>query len=379
MQAARLRNLQFIPKLRPEIWFNSYVISAASLSSSPSALFWLTVLLAVVTIIGAVISIIAWRSGILRKRLLLSITSRSRLLAAPEPMREDLKVTYQDGQLEDPYVITAEIANVGRSYISSEAFDKERSLEFALNVPIVKVLTTEHEPESAPPPMITASGKMFELKPELIAKGESITVSLLTEGRVSDVEISFNPFGDVDVDIRDREAWLKQRSRRKVIFAAASAVALTAALLLVSVLATVRINRNLSLSNQAAVDTACYNLLQNLQGLSVGIGAARVNMTVSRTKDGRVRAIVFSDGYDKALKLASPAAGAVVAAYRLVEAVGIPLGNTANMPGQATQVMAILRNLPKERSTAALSSDLAFIDKTTKRISYGSPVPHGCP
>jgi hypothetical protein len=60
-----------------------HVLSAASLSSSPSALFWLTVVLAVFTLVAAGVGILAWRSAVVRKRLLLSIISRTRLLVAP--------------------------------------------------------------------------------------------------------------------------------------------------------------------------------------------------------------------------------------------------------------------------------------------------------
>jgi hypothetical protein len=186
--------------------------------SSPAALFGATVALVALGIVAAVIALLSWRSQATRGHLLVSLTSRTRLFTAPQPMRDELEVRYQGDQLRDPYVATVEFTNVGRAAIHSESFDRDRGIVVELDAPVIKVLTTEHQPSSAPHPHIIASTPtLLELKPELIVGRESITTSLLTEGPVKKVKLNLNPLGDVTVEIRDQAAWEKQRRKRSTI------------------------------------------------------------------------------------------------------------------------------------------------------------------
>jgi hypothetical protein len=193
---------------------------ATSWYSSASALFWATLALLVVGIATGLVTVMIYRSGTIRKCLLFSIISRTRLLTAPEAMNE-LEVSYQGERLTDPYVTAIELTNIGKSAIPSVSFDRGRGVELNLNVQILKVLAIEQRPLSAPKPSILADGTKFILEPELIARSETITVSVLTEGSVENINLIFNPFGEVEIKIRDRVVWQRQRNRQYALITAA--------------------------------------------------------------------------------------------------------------------------------------------------------------
>jgi hypothetical protein len=186
-----------------------------------SAGFWGPAAGVIAAVVIGLATIIVTLRLIPKRRILCSIISASPLLTAPKPMREDLEIRYQNERVERPNVATLEISNVGRNAIPSEFFDKDRGILFGITVPIIKVLAVDYTPSSAPVPPVSATKDGLELKPELIVAKETITVSLLTEGPVQGVSVSFNPLTDVNVDIRDREAWQKQRTLKLGIIPAA--------------------------------------------------------------------------------------------------------------------------------------------------------------
>ena len=190
------------------------MFSAESLTGSATSLFWVSVGILVLTVILAAVGIFTWRSTITRKRLMLTIASRSQLLSAPESMRDELQIKYNgDTVTGDPYVTAIELANLGKTHIGSDQFDGQRPLRFSLDTRIIKLLSTEHSPSSAPAPVIRTDGTTLSLMPELITKGEIIKISLLTEGRPTEARIDFKPFGDVAVGIGDREVLESKRVR----------------------------------------------------------------------------------------------------------------------------------------------------------------------
>ncbi len=354
------------------------MLSVESFTSSSSSIFWLTVALVIIAIVAGGIAFATWRSGIIRKRLLLSITSRSRLLAAPKSMRDDLEISYKNEALRgDPYVTAIELANVGKSPIKSDDFDRQRALLFSLDVPIIKVLATEHEPASAPSPTITASNDEFELKPELIAREEVIKVALLTEGRPGKLDTKFKPFGDVDIEIRDREAWIAQRSRRRTVVGFAGAVALLALTVLVSILgfiANVQANRNLALSQQTIVYSACSNLLQETQGTALTIQTTITSIEISKVGN----AFSFTPSYEKFVGDARTQVKNLFDAYNLAKNSGISLGNTVSIRPQVTHAMTILERLPKDK-TAVLLNDVKNLEKVVDLLSCSQAIPSACP
>jgi hypothetical protein len=182
------------------------------------------------------------------------------MLYGPQRIKDGLNISYRDGKVQDPYVTNIEISNIGRVPIFDTDNTQSRSLKLELAAPIVTVLSVEHKPESAPQPSIASEGNTFELKPELLVRGETISISLLTEGQPGDIKVFLNPFGAVKVLVRDREAWEKRRSRRlrrSAATAAVVAVGSTIALLL----SVIHSNTHLSSTVSDARDAACGSVL----------------------------------------------------------------------------------------------------------------------
>jgi hypothetical protein len=245
------------------------MISAESLTSSATSLFWLTGGLLALTVILAVVGVFTLRATITRKRrLLLTITSRSQLLSAPESMRDELQIKYNGEYITgDPYVTAVELANVGKTHISSRDFDGERQLKFSLGRKIIKLLATEHSPSSAPVPVISADDTMLSLMPELIAKGEIIKVAVLTEGRPTEARVEFTPFGDIAVDTGDREVLQSRRGRTLKI----AGIIMTAIVIAMMIIAIAVATNTLNEANNTTNDTAnvdeCEQLTHDTQNM----------------------------------------------------------------------------------------------------------------
>ena len=191
------------------------MLSIGSLTNSPTSLFWLTVGILALTVAVVAIGIITLRLSTDRKKILLTVTSRSQILSVPDSFLDDLQIIYKGKQIQgDLYVTAIELANIGKSAIKSDDFDLKRPLQFALDVEIIKHLSTSQVPKSAPYPTITVDGNRFMLDPELIDKGEVISIALLTAGDPTRIETSFVPF-DGDISIRDRKVTESKKERRR--------------------------------------------------------------------------------------------------------------------------------------------------------------------
>src|ERR1700677_4206887 len=109
------------------------MLSAEAVTSSPASLFWGTVGLLALTIVLVALGIFTLRSPISRKKLLLTIISRSQLLSAPAAMRDDLQITYRDDPISgDPYVTAVGLANVGKLPINRIDLNGSRLFDVAL-------------------------------------------------------------------------------------------------------------------------------------------------------------------------------------------------------------------------------------------------------
>jgi hypothetical protein len=194
----------------------SAVILAEAWLGAPSSIFWETAAIVVLTVALTVIGILALRTSVARKSLNCSVISRTRLLAAPAPMRGRLQVVFgNEPPLADPYVTVVEIANTGKTSIGSRLFDNGRSMVFDLGADIIDVLSVERTPESSPLPNIVSSGSTIELQPEVIAAGEVIRASVLSRDRVHGIELTLNPLSETfKISTRDREVWQHQQARR---------------------------------------------------------------------------------------------------------------------------------------------------------------------
>ncbi|MCX5560728.1 hypothetical protein [Streptomyces sp. NBC_00038] len=84
--------------------------------------------------------------------------------------------------LTDPYVAVVRLKNSGRHAIASEQFDRQRALEIDLNVSIVELLSADAGQHGAVISACAVSGTTISFGPELIRKGQAITLTALVEG-----------------------------------------------------------------------------------------------------------------------------------------------------------------------------------------------------
>lgn len=124
----------------------AYRILAAPGYSSPAVTFLLAVIVAVFTILGVIVAYWALRSTTIRRRIRCSVLSN---VDMPSSM-PDLEIEYQDEQLEDPYIVTIEIANSGPEIplklFSEDQWGRKRGIEFDLGVLIHRPLSHECVP-----------------------------------------------------------------------------------------------------------------------------------------------------------------------------------------------------------------------------------------
>jgi hypothetical protein len=352
------------------IWFTFFMVFAESFTSSPFASFLVSVLIATVAIAAAIIAFVAWRSQVTRKKLLLSIMSRSRLMSVPTSMRDDLEILYQGNQLnQDPHVVAIELANVGKSPVKSDDFDRQRALSFGLDVPIIKVLSTEHAPRSAPEPTVTAVDDSFELSPELIAKGEIIKIAMLTEGRPNKVDTKFKPFGDVDVEIRDREVWIARRERRRLQASVAALIPVMALVASLFIYLNEQEYNLVSNNNQIKVGLACESIIQGLTDFTAVIQeASPAIVTSGKTLSGN--ALFLIEGADAE-------ADALLGVYNEAVDSGITLGNGIAMRTKIQDAARILSDFPTEAGPSQTAAyDRLF--KIQQAISGTAGIPSEC-
>jgi hypothetical protein len=194
-------------------------------------------------------------------------------------MRDELQIKYNGASITgDPYVTAIELANLGKTHIGSGDFDGQRSLKFSLDTRIIKLLSTEHSPSSAPAPVISADGTTLSLMPELITKGEIIKVAVLTDGRPTEARVDFKPFGDVAVDTGDREVLESKRARTLQITGITMTVLIAVMLIVNVILAISALNQaNNNTSNLARVDGCvrlAHDTLDTLSTLLILYGQA---------------------------------------------------------------------------------------------------------
>ncbi|WP_367320810.1 hypothetical protein [Streptomyces sp. HUAS ZL42] len=84
--------------------------------------------------------------------------------------------------LTDPYVAVVRLKNSGRHAIASEQFDRQRALEIDLNVSVVELLSADAGQHGAVISACAVSGTTISFGPELIRKGQAITLTALVEG-----------------------------------------------------------------------------------------------------------------------------------------------------------------------------------------------------
>jgi hypothetical protein len=352
------------------------MLSTGSLTSSPTSLFWLTLGILFLTIVLIVVGIVTWRTTTPRKKILLTIASRSQILSAPDSMRDDLRIKYKENPVQgDLYVTAIELTNAGRAPIKPSDFDSGRSLRFALDSRIIKHLSTEHLPKSAPTPEITADENQFSLTPELITKGEVIKLALLTEGRPTWVETAFSPFGEVRIEIDDREVAASKRARTVRAMTVALPIILAAMIIFETVLVVKEGNQSDNLESNIFTFEECGALVDDsvttISVLQILQQQAPVIENSTTAKSALIRS------YDNLLTLAQSELDSISNEYQTISVFGISLGPAADMTSFTEKASNTLGQAAKS-ANKNISSVANQLTPISAKLASGSAIPSGC-
>jgi len=249
----------------------------------------------------------------------------------------------------------------------------------ANDAPIITMLSTEHEPDSAPRPTLSFSEYLLKLRPELLVRNEIIRVSLLTEGRPGEARVSLNPFGAVDVQVRDRAAWLRQRFKRRAIIStiSLSIAAATIAAVITNVSNSSSLSSNLSsLSSLQSIDLQCSLIKSN-------ISTARGDLAeATQTEFSLVQSVPPAGPVQYAPGAHAPDIiplqfDAVTLARSCLELkyYGVALGNTAQIPRMIQNAVTAIKKLPA--NTSALESDFGVLQSADRALENGAPAECG--
>jgi hypothetical protein len=320
--------------------------SAAAWYSPTSSTLWADL----IAVAGIAATVIVGLKVLPRRRLRCTVVSRTRLMNAPQAIRDNLKLSYKDKILADPYVVVLEIASTGRSAIPSSSFDNGRDLQLELAAEIETILSLEYKPSSATKPVIRSHGSAVEFWPELIARREIINISVLTEGNPGSIEVSLNPFTDVNIEVADREATQARRVRRAGIVLS---VLVVFALGATGVATYFNINETRR-SNAISESTICLTLDEFGQTTSLAMQLVYRDIAIHRTGKGTIQFIHFSPQYNADVATLRGVGEFLIAEYRVADN-----PDSRRAATSLTQVLDVLPKLPREGTGNAVNRDIA--------------------
>lgn len=292
-------------------------------------------------------------------------------------MRNDLQIKYKDDLVQgDLYVTAIELTNAGRASIKSDDFDSGRAVQFSLDTKIIKHLSTEHSPKSAPAPGITANESQFSLAPELIAKGEVIKFALLTEGRPKKAETSFSPFGEVSIEISDREVAASRRARQTRIAFVALPVLLTAMVIFETLLVIKEGNQSSHDLNSLININTCDSLA-NDSDTAVGILRVLQEQTATLENSTTVQSAQIRP-YSTLARLAESELLNMNGTYNTLSAFGVSLGSAADMIPFTIKAASTLGEAAKSTNKEEISSFAKQLSSMSTRLISSSIMPSGC-
>lgn len=139
----------------------------------------LTLLVGLVT--GALGSWATLRAANPKRRLAYWMATVSPILNASHAAGELLVM--RGGQaLRDPHVLDIRLTNSGRRDIASSHFDSQLPIQLDVGAPIVEILGITLEPASLHMPTVVMDGAALKIAPGLIARGQTLSFSLLVDG-----------------------------------------------------------------------------------------------------------------------------------------------------------------------------------------------------
>lgn len=95
---------------------------------------------------------------------------------------DKFSVSYDGRPISSPHVCSLRIQSTGKFSISSAQFDNSKPIEIDLGVPIVETLNVETTPAESSLPEFAAAGTKLQILPSVLARGQIVDVSILTNG-----------------------------------------------------------------------------------------------------------------------------------------------------------------------------------------------------
>jgi hypothetical protein len=322
-----------------------------------------------IAVAGVAATVIVGLRVLPKRRLRCTVVSRTRLMNAPQVVRDNLKVLYKDQELTDPFVTVFEIASTGRSAIPSSSFDNGRSFQLKIDAEIETILSVEYEPSSATKPVLEGHGNVIEFFPELVARREVITTAVLTGGDFGSVAIALNPFSDVEIEITDREL-VKARRIKWAGIARVMLVLLTA---LSVAFGAYRTWRAVDQGHALDMSTLCVTFTEFGETTNLAMQLVSRDIAVHRNATGSIQSIDFSPGYSEDVAALKGEGEYLIAEYQVA--------NTPASRRIATslqQVLAMLPSLPREGTGNDAKHDIAEFNAVMNQMSNVNVATPGC-
>lgn len=120
-----------------------------------------------------------------------------------------IEVKHQGVNLQDPYLVTICLENVGRYAVTSSHFDRSRPLAIDLGVNIKAVTKLSISPSTGSSYEHSTVGSKLLLGPDLLEPGQVLIVQLLTDGvpKIDDLNSHVERhLGDTEMDFKERRA-----------------------------------------------------------------------------------------------------------------------------------------------------------------------------
>ena len=193
------------------------------LASGPiytSSFFWLVAapVVGVATILATVwVTVGLWHSGPPRRLLIYSMPIATSLLTVDTRnlglSSSDLRITYQEHALTNPYFVRFRMDNPSRKGIGSGEFDDKRPIVFDMSAPIRAVMGAEGPIVSQQKAIINDT--TIQIEPTLIHQGLAIQLDLLIDGEPQ--LTCESPFAYVKVKNQSPEHIKRQRNRIRAV------------------------------------------------------------------------------------------------------------------------------------------------------------------
>jgi hypothetical protein len=118
-----------------------------------------------------------------RRQLEISVAQVSPVSPMLATAQDKFSVSYAGDEIKSPYVCILKIQNTGKHAVSSAQFDSSKPIEVDLRCQIVAPLDNDTTPKGTALPEMLISGSKLQIFPSVLARGQTVEVSLLTKGK----------------------------------------------------------------------------------------------------------------------------------------------------------------------------------------------------